>query len=210
MDERPKAGKAFIDAWRKAHGDAPLPKVPADDLRKWQDKADEISKTMESISQELIQLGLCNTTPKEIEDWLELGQTIGIDAGKLSLGELIDAVAEWVNQQQLEINRERKRQRARQKIGELASGIPATRPCRLRVENTTDGFHVYLDSVPHSVSDTAGGFIEALIESQGDWVSGAAYGCKSRHLDALPNAIKELIERSTAKGCRLKTVAWLN
>ena len=80
--------------------------------------------------------------------------------------------------------------------------------CRLRVEDSKDGWFIYLDERPIPAKEGAGKLFQCLIESDGEAISMTETGCKSRDLKRLPTSLLELLDRKTGGGTRLKREAW--
>lgn len=83
------------------------------------------------------------------------------------------------------------------------------RTCRLAVEIGPNDDFVTCDGTNYSVNDAAAKLIERMIETH-DWVSAESVHCRSRDLDKLPACIRDLLQRESAKGCRLWPEAWLD
>jgi hypothetical protein len=85
---------------------------------------------------------------------------------------------------------------------QFLEGFPKDQP-RLAVQM---GVHpqVVVDGVAYSVKAGIARFFQALLDAQGQVVTMSSQNLRSRQLEALPDALRALIERTPGEGCRLR------
>ncbi len=101
------------------------------------------------------------------------------------------------------------------KCGDDASLVRADRrKCRLAVD-VDNGSACLDDSTPYPLQENAARYLRAILNAQGNWVSGPELGRLDPllmelrvHRLLLPDAIKALIEKRPGKGSRLLPEAW--
>ena len=80
--------------------------------------------------------------------------------------------------------------------------------CRLRVEDSSQGYVIHLDGTAWHVSDRVASVIEAAIQAKGRPISMSDLGCRTADLNQLPKQIRKLLITKRGSGTRLADAAW--